>query len=134
MIDRILMGVGTSRGRKSNTSLMINDVIGFWRVENLAEDERVLLRAEMKLPGRAWLEFRIDNKNNQNVLSVTAFFCCVLTLTPCALAAIQLFATGGVVSRWNIFKPGWGVYRRWQSRFQRILYINLHCQKADMKY
>lgn len=78
MIDSMIMGVGTSRGRRSFSSLRINDVIGFWRVEDLHQDERLLLRAEMKLPGKAWLEFKISNLNdhdqNQNKLSVTAFF------------------------------------------------------------
>ena len=62
IVDRILMGVGTLRGRRSNTELRINDVVDFWRVEDLADDKRVLLRAEMKLPGRAWLEFLINRE------------------------------------------------------------------------
>jgi hypothetical protein len=73
-LDRILMGVGSSRGRKSATSLSINDVIDFWRVEDCKRDERLLLRAEMKLPGRAWLEFRIDRENEKNRLSVKAYY------------------------------------------------------------
>ncbi len=74
MIDRILLGVGTLRGRKSNSSLMINDVIDFWRIEDLKKDERLLLRAEMKIPGRAWLEFKIDKIDEQNKLTVTAYY------------------------------------------------------------
>jgi uncharacterized protein YbjT (DUF2867 family) len=73
-LDRVLMGVGSSRGRKSATTLSINDVIDFWRVEDSKPDERLLLRAEMKLPGRAWLEFRIDRENNKNRLSVKAYY------------------------------------------------------------
>jgi hypothetical protein len=72
--DRMLMGVGTSRGRKSSSNLGINDVIDFWRVEDYKLDERLLLRAEMKLPGRAWLEFRIDPKGDKNCLSVKAHY------------------------------------------------------------
>jgi uncharacterized protein YbjT (DUF2867 family) len=74
VLDRVLMGVGTSRGRKSATSVGINDVIDFWRVEDCKPDERLLLRAEMKLPGRAWLEFRIDRENDKNRLSVKAYY------------------------------------------------------------
>ena len=74
MIDKVFLGVGTSRGRKSNYSLRVNDVIGFWRIEELKPDKRLLLRAEMKLPGKAWLEFKIDRWNEQNKLSVTAYF------------------------------------------------------------
>jgi hypothetical protein len=73
-MDRLLMGVGTSRGRKSASSLGINDVIDFWRVEDYRINERLLLRAEMKLPGRAWLEFRIQKSNDRNCLSVKAHF------------------------------------------------------------
>ena len=74
MIDRVLMGVGTSRGRKSNSSLRVNDVIGFWRIEDLKPDERMLLRAEMKIPGKAWLEFKIGYLKELTKLSVTAYF------------------------------------------------------------
>jgi len=79
MIDRILMGVGTSRGRKSYSDLQINDVIDFWRVEDLKPNEMLLLRAEMKLPGKAWLKFTStpSTRNpgkNQNRLTIQAFF------------------------------------------------------------
>jgi len=74
MFDRVLMGVGTSRGRRSISSLRINDVIDFWRVEDLKHDEMLLLRAEMKLPGRAWLEFNIDRKERKNRLSVKGYY------------------------------------------------------------
>jgi hypothetical protein len=74
MIDRILMGVGTSRGRRSDSSLRINDVIDFWRVEDLKPSEMLLLRAEMKLPGKAWLKFNIHQEKDKNVLSVRVFF------------------------------------------------------------
>jgi uncharacterized protein YbjT (DUF2867 family) len=73
-IDRILMGVGSSRGRRSSCSLRINDVIDFWRVEDLRPNEMLLLRAEMKLPGKAWLRFSIDNEDNRNRLSVKASY------------------------------------------------------------
>ena len=74
MLDRIILGVGTSRGRRSTSSLRINDVIGFWRVEDLKHDEMLLLRAEMKLPGRAWLEFSIDKAECKNRLSVKGYY------------------------------------------------------------
>lgn len=72
--DKMMMGVGTSRGRRSISKLRINDVIGFWRVENIEENKRLLLRAEMKLPGKAWLEFKINEIEDNNQLSVTAYF------------------------------------------------------------
>ena len=73
-LDRILMGVGTSRGRKHSSSLEVNDVIDFWRVEDYRVNARLLLRAEMKLPGKAWLEFRIQREGDGNRLSVKAYF------------------------------------------------------------
>jgi hypothetical protein len=74
-IDRLMMGVGTSRGRRSESELRINDVIGFWRVEELKENSHLLLRAEMKVPGKAWLEFKITrDENGGNTISVCAYF------------------------------------------------------------
>ena len=74
MIDSVLLGVGSTRGRRSTHTLRINDVIDFWRVEDMIPDERLLLRAEMKLPGKAWLEFRIAREGPQNRLSVVAHY------------------------------------------------------------
>jgi len=66
--------VGTSRGRRSSSNLRINDVIDFWRVEDLRQNKMLLLRAEMKLPGRAWLQFGIDRHDDKNRLSVNAYY------------------------------------------------------------
>lgn len=73
-IDRILLGVGSARGRKSPVTLKTNDVVDFWRVEDLQENRRLLLRAEMKLPGKAWLEFIIDEEGSRRRLKVTAYY------------------------------------------------------------
>lgn len=73
-LDRLLMGVGTSRGRRSSSSLRINDVIDFWRVEDLRQNEMLLLRAEMKLPGKAWLEFLVNKTHGHNRLSISAYY------------------------------------------------------------
>ncbi len=71
-IDQLVGGVGMRRGRKSDTELFTGDALDFWRVMIANKDEkRLLLFAEMKLPGEAWLEFKID-KNN--VLTQTATF------------------------------------------------------------
>lgn len=74
MLDSLLMGVGTARGRRSLSTLRVHDVIDFWRVESLEPNRRLLLRAEMKLPGRAWLEFRIEPDGETNLISVRAFY------------------------------------------------------------
>lgn len=72
IIDQIYGGVGMRRGRRSETDIVVGDALDFWRV--LIADKkskRLLLYAEMKLPGEAWLEFKIDD---QNVLHQTATF------------------------------------------------------------
>ena len=74
VLDSILLGAGTSRGRRSSNVLRIHDVVGFFRVENILKNELLLLRAEMKLPGKAWLEFKIKSLENKNNLTVTAYF------------------------------------------------------------
>ena len=73
-IDRIFLGVGTLRGRRSANSLRINDVIDFWRVEDMIVDKKLLLRAEMRVPGKAWLEFQIEPNQQQNKLIAIAYF------------------------------------------------------------
>ncbi|MCF8070296.1 MAG: SDR family oxidoreductase [Desulfobacterales bacterium] len=73
-MDRLFMGVGTSRGRKKTDTLRINDVIDFWRIEDLKANQRMLLRAEMKVPGKAWLEFTIAHTEEKNRLTVTAWY------------------------------------------------------------
>jgi len=71
-LDQLAGGVGMRRGRKSGTEISPGDALDFWRVL-LAnrEQKRLLLYAEMKLPGEAWLEFKIDDKN---ILTQTATF------------------------------------------------------------
>ncbi|MDH3936144.1 MAG: SDR family oxidoreductase [candidate division Zixibacteria bacterium] len=75
-LDRLFLGVGSSRGRKSRVHLEIHDVIDFWRIEDLVENQRLLLRAEMKMPGRAWLELTVEqiSGSEQRLLSVAAYF------------------------------------------------------------
>jgi uncharacterized protein YbjT (DUF2867 family) len=63
-IDKLVGGVGLRRGRTSEDSLQVGDALDFWRVLYANKNEgRLVLYAEMKLPGEAWLEFRIvENK------------------------------------------------------------------------
>jgi uncharacterized protein YbjT (DUF2867 family) len=74
MIDRVLLGVGSSRGRRSSSTLRVGDVIDFWRVESLRQNTMLLLRAEMKLPGKAWLQFNVDPHEGKSRLSVKAYY------------------------------------------------------------
>ena len=74
MIDRLAQGVGTQRGRRSPTRLRVNDVVDFWRVEKIRRPRELLLRAEMKLPGLAWLAFRVEEEEGVRRLTVEAFY------------------------------------------------------------
>jgi uncharacterized protein YbjT (DUF2867 family) len=61
-IDKLFGGVGLRRGRKNRTKIYAGDALDFWRVLYASKaDKRLLLYAEMKLPGEAWLEFKIIN-------------------------------------------------------------------------
>jgi uncharacterized protein YbjT (DUF2867 family) len=59
-IDLMAGGVGMRRGRRDPEQLLPGDIVDWWRVERVEPDRRLLLVAEMKLPGRAWLEFEVD--------------------------------------------------------------------------
>ena len=61
LIDKMAGGAGLNRGRRSQTELRIGDSLDFWKVVDIRENERLLLYAQMRLPGKAWLEFRIDD-------------------------------------------------------------------------
>lgn len=59
LIDRAVGGVGLRRGRRDPRHLMVGEVVDFWRVEERLPPRLLRLRAEMKMPGRAWLEFTV---------------------------------------------------------------------------
>ncbi len=59
-MDRVVGGVGLSRGRRSRTRVAVGDVIDFWRVEKVDPGHLLRLRAEMKVPGLAWLDLQCD--------------------------------------------------------------------------
>jgi len=59
-IDRLLGGVGLRRGRRDPHTLMVGEPVDFWRVETKDQPNLLRLRAEMKMPGRAWLEFHVQ--------------------------------------------------------------------------
>lgn len=74
-LDRLLGGVGLRRGRRDPHEVRVGDAVDFWRVEAVEPGRLLRLRAEMKVPGRAWLEFRAEPRDaGHTVLSQTAFF------------------------------------------------------------
>ncbi len=70
LIDKLSGGYGLNRGRRDSADLRIGDTLDFWKVADLAEGRRLLLQAQMKVPGRAWLEFQVIDTD----LIMTAFF------------------------------------------------------------
>jgi hypothetical protein len=75
LIDQLVGGVGTRRGRRSGNQIVAGDALDFWRVI-LADknNKRLLLYAEMRLPGEAWLEFKIIERHEKKFLSQIATF------------------------------------------------------------
>lgn len=59
LLDQITGGVGTRRGRRDPACVIPGDTVDFWRVENLVPDRLLLLAAEMRAPGRGWLQFEL---------------------------------------------------------------------------
>lgn len=73
-LDLLLGGVGMRRGRPHPRELEVGDALDFWRVEAFAPSRLLRLHAEMKVPGRAWLEFEVKPENGGSRISQTALF------------------------------------------------------------
>ncbi len=75
LLDRAVGGAGLRRGRRSATDLRAGDAVDFWRVEAFEPGHLLRLRAEMKLPGRAWLQFEAEpGTSGGSTMRQTAFF------------------------------------------------------------
>lgn len=74
VLDRLLGGIGIRRGRRSATALRIGDAVDFWRVEAYDPNSLLRLRAEMRLPGSAWLQFEAIKADRGSTFRQTAFF------------------------------------------------------------
>ncbi|MCR9250823.1 MAG: SDR family oxidoreductase [bacterium] len=74
-LDKMVGGVGLRRGRRDQFDIKNGDALDFWRVLYVnKEEQRLLLFAEMKLPGEAWLEFKIKKCGDHHKLLQTATF------------------------------------------------------------
>ena len=62
------------RGRPENRGLRAGDAVDFWRVEQFERPRRLRLLAEMKLPGRAWLDFEVEPHRHGSIVHQTAIF------------------------------------------------------------
>ncbi len=74
ILDRLCGGIGLRRGRRDPQILEVGDVLDFWRVEEYVPGSRLRLAAEMKLPGRAWLEFQVERAGAQSIIRQTAMY------------------------------------------------------------
>jgi len=74
-LDKIVGGVGLRRGRRDPDEIWVGESLDFWRVEAVTPQRCMRLRAEMKLPGNAWLEFQsAPQKDGKTLLTTSAFF------------------------------------------------------------
>lgn len=73
-IDLLQRGVGLRRGRRDPEHIIVGDIIDFWRVEEYDEDHLLRLYAEMKVPGRAWLQFEVNRTEDGSTIRQTAIF------------------------------------------------------------
>lgn len=74
LLDAIVGGVGLRRGLRQPDERGVGDAVDFWRVEALEPNRRLRLAAEMKLPGRAWLEFEVEGDGTGSRIRQTAMF------------------------------------------------------------
>jgi uncharacterized protein YbjT (DUF2867 family) len=74
VLDLCVGGVGLRRGQPARRPLRVGDALGFWRVEAFEAPRRLRLLAEMKLPGRAWLEFEVTPEGKGSRVQQTAIF------------------------------------------------------------
>ncbi len=73
-MDLLIGGVGVRRGRRHPDQIRVGDALDFWRVEIYEPNRRLRLHAEMKLPGRAWLEFEVTPSETGSTIRQTAIF------------------------------------------------------------
>ena len=73
-MDLLVGGVGVRRGRRDPNHVKVGDTLDFWRVEQIEENRILRLAAEMKVPGRAWLEFEVTENDGVTTVRQTAIF------------------------------------------------------------
>ena len=73
-LDKVVGGVGLRRGRRHPDEIRAGEALDFWRVEEVEQNRLLRLRAEMRLPGKAWLQFDSQLQDGRTLLTVTAYF------------------------------------------------------------
>jgi hypothetical protein len=74
LLDRVFGGPGLRRGRRSPYDLQIGDAVDWWRVEEILDRELLRLRAEMRLPGQAWLDLGVETADGATVFRQRAVY------------------------------------------------------------
>jgi uncharacterized protein YbjT (DUF2867 family) len=74
LLDIAVGGPGLRRGRRDPESVMVGDTLDFWRVDAMEPGRLLRLAAEMRLPGRAWLQFEVTPENRGSLIRQTALF------------------------------------------------------------
>ncbi|MBK1789642.1 SDR family oxidoreductase [Persicirhabdus sediminis] len=72
--DALIGGPGLRRGRRHPSEIAVGDAVDFWRVEKVIPQRELLLRAEMKVPGPAWLQFKVEPEGDGCRIFQTAYF------------------------------------------------------------
>jgi hypothetical protein len=74
LLDTLRGGVGLRRGRRDPRDLRVGDTVDFWRVERVESGRLLRLAAEMKIPGRLWLQFEVDAGEHASLVRQTTVF------------------------------------------------------------
>ena len=105
MVDLLAGGVGMRRGRRHPVEVRPGDPLDFWRVEDFEPDRLLRLRAEMKVPGRAWLQFEVEPSGTGSRITQTAVF------DPLGL--------GGLLYWYGLYPVHWLIFRGMLSGIAR---------------
>src|SRR5512143_295135 len=73
-MDKVIGGVGIRRGRRHPDDILAGESLDFWRVEAVERNRLLRLRAEMKVPGKAWLQFEATPQDGKTLLTETAYY------------------------------------------------------------
>lgn len=105
LVDLLVGGVGMRRGRRHPTDLRPGDPLDFWRVEAYEENRLLSLRAEMRLPGQAWLQFEVEPAEGGSRITQTAVF--------------RPLGLGGLIYWYGLYPIHWVIFRQMLKEIAR---------------